>query len=83
MQRIVVLISGRGSNLEAIVRQCQAEDWPARVVAVISHKADAAGLSWAQGQGIGTAVVDHRAHAPLARMSANASANMSISSTVV
>jgi len=61
MQRIVVLISGRGSNLEAIVRQCLAEDWPARVVAVISHKADAAGLSWAQGQGIGTAMVDHRA----------------------
>ena len=54
MQRIVVLISGRGSNLEAIVRQSVAEDWPGRVVAVISHKADAAGLSWAQGQGIGT-----------------------------
>lgn len=63
MQRIVVLISGRGSNLEAIVRQSVAEDWPGRVVAVISHKADASGLAWAAGQGICTAVVDHRAHA--------------------
>ncbi|MCP5271997.1 MAG: phosphoribosylglycinamide formyltransferase [Burkholderiaceae bacterium] len=63
MQRIVVLISGRGSNLEAIVRQSVAQDWPGRVVAVLSHKADAGGLAWAAGQGIATAAVDHRAHA--------------------
>jgi phosphoribosylglycinamide formyltransferase-1 len=63
MQRIVVLISGRGSNLEAIVRQSLAEDWPARVVAVVSHRADAAGLAWAAAQGMATTVVDHRAHA--------------------
>jgi phosphoribosylglycinamide formyltransferase-1 len=60
MQRIVVLISGRGSNLEAIVRRSVAEDWPARVVAVLSHRADAAGLASAAAQGIATAVVDHR-----------------------
>jgi phosphoribosylglycinamide formyltransferase-1 len=63
MQRIVVLISGRGSNLESIVRQSLAEDWPARVVAVVSHRADAAGLAWAAAQGMATTVVDHRAHA--------------------
>ena len=63
MKRIVVLISGRGSNMEALVRACAAERWPARVVAVISHRPDAAGLAHARAQGIATAVVDHRAHA--------------------
>ncbi len=63
MKRIVILISGRGSNMEAIVRACAAESWPARVVAVISNRADAAGLAFAQAQGIATAVVDHKAFA--------------------
>ena len=63
MQRIVVLISGRGSNLQAIVRQAAAEQWPARVEAVISHRAEAAGLDWAASEGIATAIVDHRAYA--------------------
>ena len=61
MKRIVILISGRGSNMEAIVRRCAEEQWPARVVAVIANRADAAGLSFAQTQGIATTVVDHRA----------------------
>ena len=63
MQRIVILISGRGSNMEAIVRRCAAERWPARVVAVLSNRADAAGLRFAAEAGIATAVVDHRAFA--------------------
>ncbi len=63
MKRIVVLISGRGSNMEALVRCCAAESWPARVVAVISNRPDAAGLEFARAQGIATGVVDHRAHA--------------------
>ncbi len=63
MKRIVLLISGRGSNMEAIVQRCAAEGWPARVAAVIANKADAAGLAFAAGHGIATAVVDHRAHA--------------------
>lgn len=63
MQRIVVLISGRGSNLEAIVQRAAAEGWPAQVVAVLSSRADAAGLAWAAQQGITTTVVDPRAHA--------------------
>lgn len=62
MKNIVILISGRGSNMEAIVRACQAEGWPARIAAVISNKPDAAGLAFAQAHGIPTAVVDHKAH---------------------
>ena len=61
-QRIVVLISGRGSNMEAIVRACAAEQWPARVEAVLSNRPDAAGLAFASAHGIATAVVDHRAY---------------------
>jgi phosphoribosylglycinamide formyltransferase 1 len=61
-KRIVVLISGRGSNMEAIVRACAAEQWPARVEAVLSNRPDAAGLAFASAQGIATAVVDHRGY---------------------
>ncbi len=63
MKQIVVLISGRGSNMEAIVEACAAERWDARVVAVIANRADAAGLAFAASRGIATAVVDHRAFA--------------------
>ena len=60
---IVVLISGRGSNMEAIVEACAREGWDARISAVISNRADAAGLAYAAARGIATAVVDHRAFA--------------------
>jgi phosphoribosylglycinamide formyltransferase-1 len=63
MKNIVILISGRGSNMEAIVRSCAAESWPARVAAVVSNRADAEGLDFARQHGIATAVVDHRAFA--------------------
>ena len=63
MKNIVVLVSGRGSNMEAIVRACAAEAWNARVAAVVSNRADAAGLAFAAAHGIATAVVDHRAFA--------------------
>jgi phosphoribosylglycinamide formyltransferase-1 len=61
MKKIVVLISGRGSNMEAVVRACARDGWPARVAAVISNRPDAAGLGFAAANGIDTAVVDHRA----------------------
>ena len=61
MKRIVVLISGQGSNLDAIVRASEAQDWPGRVVAVISNRADARGLVAAQDKGIATAALDHKA----------------------
>ena len=60
MKQIVILISGRGSNMEAIARTCAEERWDARVAAVISNRADAGGLAFARAHGIETAVVDHR-----------------------
>lgn len=63
MKNIVILISGRGSNMQAIVRACEAEGWDARIAAVISNRPEAPGLAFAQGHGITTAVVDHRAFA--------------------
>ena len=59
MKNIAILISGRGSNMQSIVKACAAEGWDARVAAVISNRADAAGLGFAREQGIATAVVDH------------------------
>ena len=63
MKNIVILISGRGSNMEAIVRACADERWDARIAAVISNRADAGGLAFARERGIATEVVDHRAFA--------------------
>ena len=60
MKNIVILISGRGSNMEAIVRAQQAEAWPARIAAVISNKPDAKGLAFAHANGIPTAVVPNK-----------------------
>jgi len=60
MRNIVMLISGRGSNMQAIVRTAQAEQWPARIAAVISNRADAEGLAFASAQGIPTAVVANK-----------------------
>jgi phosphoribosylglycinamide formyltransferase-1 len=64
-QSIVVLISGGGSNMAAIVRAAQQEDWHtqygARVMAVVSNQGDAVGLRLAREQGIATEVLDHRA----------------------
>ncbi|CAH0354275.1 phosphoribosylglycinamide formyltransferase [Aquabacterium sp. CECT 9606] len=60
MKNIVILISGRGSNMEAIVEACASEHWSARIAAVISNKAEATGLRFAADRGIATASVDHR-----------------------
>lgn len=60
MKNLVILISGRGSNMEAIVRTCAHEAWGARIAAVIANRPDAAGLAFAASHGIDTAVVDHR-----------------------
>ncbi|MGE8490741.1 MAG: phosphoribosylglycinamide formyltransferase [Paraburkholderia nemoris] len=60
MKKLVILISGRGSNMEAIIRACADEGWAAQVAAVIANRTDAAGLAFAASHGIATAVVDHR-----------------------
>jgi len=59
MKNIVLLISGRGSNMEAIVQACATEGWNARIAAVISNRADASGLAFARARGLATAVVEH------------------------
>ena len=67
MNNIVVLISGGGSNMRALVQASTRENWAqrhrARISLVLSNRADAAGLTWAQQQGLDTAVVDHRSYA--------------------
>ena len=67
MKNIVVLISGRGSNLAALLQTAQSERWSntldAAIVAVVSNRDDAPGLELARRAGIATAVVDHRAFA--------------------
>lgn len=63
MKRIVIVISGRGSNMQAIIHAAAAQQWPGCIAAVISNKPDATGLLVAAEAGISTAVVDHRAYA--------------------
>ncbi|WP_029043323.1 MULTISPECIES: phosphoribosylglycinamide formyltransferase [Cupriavidus] len=70
MKNIVILISGRGSNMEAIVRACAAEGWPARVAAVLSNRPDAEGLQFAADHGVPTGVVDHTRYADRATFDA-------------
>jgi phosphoribosylglycinamide formyltransferase-1 len=70
MKNIVILISGRGSNMEAIVRALEAEKWPARIAAVVSNKTDAKGLLYAQAHGIATAVVPSKDFASRAEFDA-------------
>jgi len=58
--KIAVLISGRGSNMKAIIEAAQAEDYPAEIVLVASNNPDAPGLKLAEDAGIDTEVVNHR-----------------------
>ena len=64
MKNIVILISGGGSNMAAIVRASQQQNWAklhkVRIAAVISNKADAKGLVFARENGIATEVLDHK-----------------------
>ena len=64
MKNIVILVSGGGSNMAAIVRAAERDQWRklhgAHVAAVISNRADARGLAFAREQGIATDVVDHK-----------------------
>lgn len=55
-----VLISGSGSNLQALINACAHEDFPARIGVVISNKSEAYGLKRAQDAGIATHVINHR-----------------------
>jgi phosphoribosylglycinamide formyltransferase-1 len=58
-KRVAILISGRGSNMAALIEAATAQDYPAEIALVISNRPDAAGLDHARSCGIPTAVIDH------------------------
>lgn len=58
--KLAVLISGRGSNLAALIEACRAEAFPAEIGLVISNRPDAAGLALAKQAGIATQIIDHK-----------------------
>ena len=59
-KRVAILISGRGSNMMALVEAAKAADYPAEIVMVISNRPEAAGLAWAKQQGIPALGLDHK-----------------------
>jgi phosphoribosylglycinamide formyltransferase 1 len=59
-KRVAILISGRGSNMAALIAAAQAENYPAEIALVVSNVADATGLVRAREAGIATAVIDHK-----------------------
>ena len=61
-KRVAILISGRGSNMAALIEAAQEADYPAEIALVVSNRPDAAGLARAERAGIATAVVDHTAY---------------------
>ncbi|HTR83092.1 MAG TPA: phosphoribosylglycinamide formyltransferase [Reyranella sp.] len=60
--KVGVLISGRGSNMAALIRAAEAADYPAEIACVVSNQADAAGVQTAKIAGVATAVISHRGH---------------------
>lgn len=62
-KRVSILISGRGSNMMALVEAAQAPSYPAEIVSVISNRPDAAGLIWAAERGIPAVALDHKEYA--------------------
>jgi phosphoribosylglycinamide formyltransferase-1 len=59
-KRVAVLISGRGSNMMALIEAARSEDYPAAIVLVVSNEPSALGLAHAREAGIATALIDHR-----------------------
>jgi phosphoribosylglycinamide formyltransferase 1 len=58
-KRVAILISGRGSNMSALIEAAKAKDYPAEIVLVVSNRPEAAGLARARASGIATVIVDH------------------------
>jgi phosphoribosylglycinamide formyltransferase-1 len=59
-KRVAILISGRGSNMQALIQAAKAVDYPAEIVGVFSNKADAPGLDYARTNGVPTAAISHK-----------------------
>lgn len=68
--RVAILISGRGSNMQALIEDCARPDSPAEIALVVANKPDAGGLARAGAAGIATAVVSHRTFADRAAFEA-------------
>ena len=62
-KRVAILISGRGSNMASLIEAAKDRSFPAEIVLVASHKADAAGLSFAESKGIRSLAVPHKSFA--------------------
>ena len=62
-RRTAIFISGRGSNMRALVEAATAPDFPAQIALVLSNRPDAEGLAFAKKHGIATAAVDHKIYA--------------------
>ena len=60
--KLAILISGRGSNMEALVRAAKSPDYPAEPVLILSNRPDAAGLAFAEAAGIPALAIDHKAY---------------------
>jgi phosphoribosylglycinamide formyltransferase-1 len=61
-RRVAILISGRGSNMMALVEAARAPNYPAEIATIVSNRADAPGLAWARKHGLPTTLVDHKAY---------------------
>ncbi len=59
-KRVAILISGRGSNMRALVEAARASDYPAEIVLVVSNRPEAEGLAWAKEQGLPALALDHK-----------------------
>lgn len=62
-RRVGILISGRGSNMQALVKAMRQPGYPAEPVVIISNRPEAEGVAWAQAQGLPTVVIDHKQYA--------------------
>jgi phosphoribosylglycinamide formyltransferase-1 len=60
-KRVAILISGRGSNMMALVTAARDRSYPAEIVGVVSNRPEAAGLGWAKAQGLAAKAIDHKA----------------------
>ena len=59
-KRVAILISGRGSNMAALIEAAKDPTYPAEIVLVVSNRSDAGGLTLARAAGVATAVIDHK-----------------------
>jgi phosphoribosylglycinamide formyltransferase 1 len=62
-KRVAILISGRGSNMMALVKASRSDDYPAEIATILASRPEAPGLAWARSQGLPSQAIDHKAYA--------------------